>query len=217
MGSTARVASVRPRAASSRVKRAVDIAGSLLLLVVLSPLITGVASIVRIRLGRPVFFRQSRPGLGERPFILVKFRTMTDSRDSSGRLLPDERRLTGLGRLLRSTSLDELPELLNVLRGEMSLVGPRPLLVEYLALYSRRQARRHEVHPGLTGLAQVSGRNLLSWPQKLEADVSYIENWSLWLDVTIIWKTIGQVLGRRGITPRDLMSVPPFRGEARDE
>jgi len=207
---------VSSRAASSRAKRALDIAVSLLLLAVLSPLLACVAAMVRIRLGSPVFFRQVRSGQGERPFVLVKFRTMTDARDSSGRVLPDERRVTRIGDILRSTSVDELPELVNVLRGDMSLVGPRPLLVEYLELYSRRQARRHEVRPGITGLAQVSGRNLLSWPQKLEADVSYIENWSFWLDMKILGHTIGKVLGRRGITPRDLTSVPLFRGEASD-
>lgn len=205
-----------PRAASSRAKRALDIAVSLLLLAVLLPLLACLAAMVRIRLGSPVIFRQVRPGLGERPFVLVKFRTMVDARDSSGRVLPDERRVTRIGGILRSTSVDELPELVNVLRGDMSLVGPRPLLVEYLGLYSPRQARRHEVRPGITGLAQVSGRNLLSWPEKLEADVWYIENWSFWLDVKIIGQTIGKVLGRRGITPRDLTSVPRFRGEASD-
>jgi len=189
---------------------------SLLLLAVLLPLLACLAAMVRIRLGSPVIFRQVRPGLGERPFVLVKFRTMVDARDSSGRVLPDERRVTRIGGILRSTSVDELPELVNVLRGDMSLVGPRPLLVEYLGLYSPRQARRHEVRPGITGLAQVSGRNLLSWPEKLEADVWYIENWSFWLDVKIIGQTIGKVLGRRGITPRDLTSVPRFRGEASD-
>ena len=204
------------RAASSRAKRALDIAVSLLLLAVLLPLLACLAAMVRIRLGSPVIFRQVRPGLGERPFVLVKFRTMVDARDSSGRVLPDERRVTRIGGILRSTSVDELPELVNVLRGDMSLVGPRPLLVEYLGLYSPRQARRHEVRPGITGLAQVSGRNLLSWPEKLEADVWYIENWSFWLDVKIIGQTIGKVLGRRGITPRDLTSVPRFRGEASD-
>ncbi len=205
-----------PRAASSRAKRALDIAVSLLLLAVLLPLLACLAAMVRIRLGSRVIFRQVRPGLGERPFVLVKFRTMVDARDSSGRVLPDERRVTRIGGILRSTSVDESPELVNVLRGDMSLVGPRPLLVEYLGLYSPRQARRHEVRPGITGLAQVSGRNLLSWPEKLEADVWYIENWSFWLDVKIIGQTIGKVLGRRGITPRDLTSVPRFRGEASD-
>jgi sugar transferase EpsL len=207
---------MRAQGAYDPVKRVIDFVVGSLALAILSPLLAAIAALVWLRLGNPVFFRQIRPGLGERPFTLIKFRTMTDARDARGSLLPDERRLLPLGRFLRSTSLDELPELMNVLRGEMSLVGPRPLLMEYLPLYSARQRRRHEVRPGISGLAQVSGRNLLSWPRKLEMDVAYVEHRSLWLDLKIIAKTLVGVLGRQGITPLDMQTMPPFRGEGRD-
>jgi lipopolysaccharide/colanic/teichoic acid biosynthesis glycosyltransferase len=193
-----------------------DVVVSSLALVFLSPFLAIIAILVRLQLGGPVLFRQTRPGLGERPFTLIKFRSMTDARDTTGALLPDEDRLRPLGRLLRSASLDELPELVNVLRGEMSLVGPRPLLMEYLLRYSARQRRRHEVRPGLTGLAQVRGRNLLSWTEKLELDVVYVDAWSLWLDLKIMGKTLVGVIGREGITPRDMETVPPFQGEGSD-
>jgi len=208
---------LRSRAASDPAKRALDIVLSALAIAILSPLLAGIAIFVRLRLGSPILFEQTRPGLEGRPFTLIKFRSMTDARDAQGALLPDERRLTRLGRLIRSASLDELPELVNVLKGQMSLVGPRPLLMDYLPRYSARQRRRHEVRPGLTGLAQVSGRNFLSWADKLELDVWYIDNWSLWLDLKIIASTFVDVLGRRGITPRGAETVPPFRGEGPED
>jgi len=194
------------------VKRLIDIAVSLLALVVLSPLLACVALMVRARLGSPVLFRQERPGLGGAPFRLAKFRTMTDARDSEGNLLPDSVRLTPFGQWLRSTSIDELPELWNVLRGDMSLVGPRPLLMQYLPLYSEQQQRRHEVRPGLTGLAQVEGRNALTWEQKFAADVRYVERQSLSLDLQIIARTVGMILRREGISAAGEATMPPFTG-----
>lgn len=174
------------------------------------PLLSLIAVVVRWRLGSPVFFRQVRPGREEGLFGLVKFRTMRDDRDAAGQILPDAQRLTPFGRWLRSTSLDELPELWNVLKGEMSLVGPRPLLVRYLDRYTPEQRRRHEVPPGLTGWAQINGRNALSWEEKFALDVWYVENRTLWLDVTILWQTIGQVLGRRGISAQGEATMPEF-------
>jgi lipopolysaccharide/colanic/teichoic acid biosynthesis glycosyltransferase len=167
---------------------------------------------VRRELGSPVFFCQMRPGLHGRPFRMIKFRTMTDARGSDGRLLPDADRLTAFGRFLRASSLDELPELWNVLKGDMSLVGPRPLLVEYLPLYSRVQARRHDVRPGITGWAQVNGRNALSWDRKLELDVWYVDNRSLWLDFRILWLTLRKVLARDGISAPGEATMPRFTG-----
>jgi lipopolysaccharide/colanic/teichoic acid biosynthesis glycosyltransferase len=167
---------------------------------------------VRRELGSPVFFCQMRPGLHGRPFRMIKFRTMTDARGSDGRLLPDADRLTAFGRFLRASSLDELPELWNVLKGDMSLVGPRPLLVEYLPLYSRVQARRHDVRPGITGWAQVNGRNALSWDRKLELDVWYVDNRSLWLDLRILWLTLRKVLAREGISAPGEATMPRFTG-----
>ncbi len=167
---------------------------------------------VRRRLGSPVFFTQLRPGLGGKPFKMLKFRTMTDACDVSGVLLPDEARLTPFGKWLRSTSLDELPELLNVLRGDMSLVGPRPLLVEYLPLYSAVQARRHEVRPGITGWAQVNGRNAISWEEKFKLDVWYVDNQSLWLDIKILWLTVKKVLAREGVSAHGEATMPKFTG-----
>jgi lipopolysaccharide/colanic/teichoic acid biosynthesis glycosyltransferase len=167
---------------------------------------------VRRELGSPVFFCQMRPGLHGRPFRMIKFRTMTDARGSDGRLLPDADRLTAFGRFLRASSLDELPELWNVLKGDMSLVGPRPLLVEYLPLYSRVQARRHDVRPGITGWAQVNGRNALSWDRKLELDVWYVDNRSLWLDLRILWLTLRKVLARDGISAPGEATMPRFTG-----
>lgn len=197
-------------------KRCLDIAGSLAALVVLSPLIAIVALLIRVRLGRPVFFTQQRPGLEGRPFTIVKFRTMADVRDGDGHLLPDSDRMTRLGRLLRAWSLDELPELVNVVRGEMSLVGPRPLLPGYLDQYSRRQARRHEVRPGITGWAQVNGRNLTRWHERLEMDVWYVENWSLRLDVSILVNTLRSVFARTGISHDGHATMPLFSNDARD-
>ncbi|WP_307697526.1 sugar transferase [Variovorax paradoxus] len=164
------------------------------------------------KLGKPVFFRQDRPGLGGRPFEMVKFRTMTDARDINGQLLPDAERLTPFGRFLRSSSLDELPELWNVLKGEMSLVGPRPLLMEYLPLYSAEQARRHEVRPGITGWAQVNGRNALSWEEKFKLDVWYVDNRTLWLDIKILWLTVRKVLVREGISAAGEATMSRFAG-----
>ncbi len=176
------------------------------------PILGVVAVLVRIKLGSPVFFRQERPGLGARIFEMIKFRTMTDQRDGTGQLLPDAVRLTAFGKFLRSTSLDELPELWNVIRGDMSLVGPRPLLVQYLERYSARQARRHEVRPGITGLAQVMGRNSISWEEKFEWDVRYVETQSLGLDLKILFLTIKAVLFRTGISAAGDATMPEFMG-----
>ncbi|MDL9998089.1 sugar transferase [Variovorax sp. J22P240] len=167
---------------------------------------------VRVRIGSPVFFVQTRPGLKGLPFEMVKLRTMTDGRDVQGNLLPDAQRLMPFGRFLRSTSLDELPELWNVLKGEMSLVGPRPLLMEYLPLYSAEQARRHEVRPGITGWAQINGRNALSWEEKFKLDAWYVDNQSLWLDVKILWLTVKKVLVREGISASGEATMPKFTG-----
>ncbi len=194
-------------------KRAADVIISVLGLILVSPVMLVVAFVIRIRLGSPVFFRQIRPGLGGQRFEMIKFRTMADSIDSNGDLLPDVDRLTGFGRFLRSTSLDELPELWNVLCGKMSLVGPRPLLVEYLPLYSDRQARRHEVLPGITGLAQVKGRNALSWNEKFDLDVWYVDNKSVHLDLAILWWTFRSVLGREGVSAVGSVTMPPFGGD----
>lgn len=181
-------------------KRAMDVVGGGAGLVVLSPVLVVLAVLVRLRLGSPVLFRQVRPGLHGRPFVVHKFRTMTEARGADGELLPDAERLTSFGRWLRRTSLDELPELWDVLRGEMSLVGPRPLLMEYLDHYTDRQQTRHQVRPGMTGLAQVSGRNALDWEQRLELDARYVERASPWLDVRILWRTLLIVARREGIT-----------------
>lgn len=197
----------------SPLKRALDVALSLMGLVVLSPVLLCTALAVAVKLGRPVLFRQRRPGLNGKPFYMLKFRTMTDGRDKKGDLLPDEVRLTAFGKLLRSTSLDELPELLNVLKGDMSLVGPRPLLMEYLSLYSPEQARRHQVRPGITGWAQVNGRNTLSWEDKFALDVWYVDNWSIKLDLRILAKTVGAVFKRQGISSGGHATMPPFDGK----
>lgn len=174
-----------------------------------------IALCVALKLGRPVLFIQTRPGLNGKPFRMYKFRTMTDERDANGQLLPDHVRLTRFGRLLRSTSLDELPELLNVLRGEMSLVGPRPLLMQYLPLYNDHQRRRHEVRPGITGWAQINGRNAISWEQKFDLDVWYVDNRSLWLDIRILFLTIWKVFKRDGISQEGEATVAPFGGSDR--
>lgn len=196
-------------------KRLVDIIVSVAALVVLSPVIAVTALLVRVNLGSPVLFRQVRPGLDERPFGLAKFRSMTDARDAHGELLPDALRLPPFGRWLRATSLDELPGLWNVLCGDMSLVGPRPLLMQYLPLYSTEQRRRHEVRPGLTGLAQVEGRNALTWDEKFAADVRYVDRQSLWLDLTIIARTVTMILRRDGISAPGEATMPPFTGTSR--
>jgi lipopolysaccharide/colanic/teichoic acid biosynthesis glycosyltransferase len=193
-------------------KRLMDLALTLPLALLALPLMVLVAVLVRWRLGAPVLFRQVRPGFREAPFTLYKFRTMRDCRDSDGRLLPDADRLTPLGRFLRSTSLDELPELWNVIRGDMSLVGPRPLRMEYLPLYSPRQRRRHEVRPGLTGWAQVNGRNAIPWEDRFEFDLWYVENRSLLLDLRILLRTVEVTLSRRGVAAPGEATMPPFRG-----
>jgi sugar transferase EpsL len=194
------------------VKRAFDAAGAALLLVLLSPLLAVIAIIVRIALGSPVLFRQRRPGLHGRPFLLLKFRTMSERRGPGGDLLADAERLTRVGRLLRRTSLDELPELLNVLAGDMSLVGPRPLLMEYLPLYTPEQMRRHEVRPGLTGWTQVNGRNALSWEDKFALDVWYVDHRSVRLDLEILARTVREVLTGRGVSASGHATMEEFRG-----
>ena len=183
-------------------------------LLVIWPVVLLLAVLVRLKLGSPVFFRQQRPGLNGRPFMMYKFRTMTDDRDSGGNLLPDSDRLTRFGMFLRGSSLDELPELINVLKGDMSLVGPRPLLMEYLPLYSPRQSRRHEVHPGITGWAQINGRNAIRWEEKFELDVWYVDNRSLWLDIRILWMTFAKVFKREGISQDGQATMEKFRGTA---
>jgi lipopolysaccharide/colanic/teichoic acid biosynthesis glycosyltransferase len=196
------------------VKRAFDLTVALIALILLAIPIGLVALCVRVRLGTPVFFRQQRPGLGGRPFGMLKFRTMTDARDAGGALLPDGQRLPPFGVSLRASSLDELPGLFNVLKGEMSLVGPRPLLMQYLPLYSAHQARRHEVRPGITGWAQVNGRNALSWEEKFDYDIWYVDNRSLWVDLRILWFTVKKVLNRDGISAAGEATMPAFRGSA---
>jgi sugar transferase EpsL len=191
-------------------KRVFDIVVSAVALTVLAPVIGLIALAVWRTMGRPVLFRQARPGLHGKPFVMYKFRTMRDLRDAEGNLLPDEARLTPFGRWLRTTSLDELPELVNVLRGEMSLVGPRPLLMEYLERYTPEQARRHEVKPGITGWAQIHGRNNLSWEERLRLDVWYVDHWSLWLDLKILWRTLWMVLRREGISAQGHATMPRF-------
>lgn len=193
-------------------KRIFDIVLAIFGLLVLSPVILLLSILVRVKLGRPVFFTQLRPGLNGKPFKMIKFRTMRHGVDKNGKPLPDGERMTEFGRALRSTSLDELPELWNVLKGEMSLVGPRPLLMQYLPLYSIEQSRRHEVRPGVTGWAQVNGRNLLSWDQKFELDTWYVDNKSFWLDVKIIFLTVKKVLVRDGISQRGNETMEPFTG-----
>ena len=194
-------------------KRLMDIVLSGMALIVLSPVLLVTAILVRTKLGSPVLFSQQRPGKDEKIFKLYKFRSMTDARDENGNLLPDEVRLTKFGKLLRSTSLDELPELWNIFKGDMSIVGPRPLLVKYLPRYNERQKHRHDVTPGLTGWAQVNGRNTLSWEDKFELDVWYTENISFELDMKIIFMTVMKVLKRDGINSETAATMEEFRGE----
>jgi len=194
------------------IKRVSDLLLSLLAILLLLPLLVLLAILVRIKLGSPILFRQERPGLHGKPFIMFKFRTMTDARDTGGQLLPDDKRLTPLGRFLRQTSLDELPELINVLRGEMSLVGPRPLLMEYLDYYTPEQMRRHDVLPGITGWTAVNGRNALSWDEKFSLDLWYIDHQSLWLDLKILYLTIWKVLERGGVSQPGRDTVDKFQG-----
>ncbi|KKX58427.1 sugar transferase [Pseudomonas putida] len=193
-------------------KRLFDIVASVLGLILLSPVIAIVAYLIRKRLGSPILFRQVRPGLGGKPFEMIKFRTMRDAFDTHGHPLPDAERMTDFGRFLRSSSLDELPELWNVIRGDMSLVGPRPLLMEYLPLYDHVQVRRHDARPGVTGWAQINGRNALSWEEKFKLDVWYVDNQSLWLDLKIIFLTIKKVLIRDGISAEGEVTMTKFTG-----
>lgn len=194
------------------IKRPLDFVMALLAIILLSPLLLLVAFLVKIKLGSPIIFKQERPGLNEKIFVMYKFRTMTDEKDENGELLPDSIRLTKFGRFLRSTSLDELPELINILKGDMSFVGPRPLLVQYLPLYNEYQKRRHEVRPGLTGLAQVNGRNAISWEEKFKLDVEYVDNVTFIGDLKIIFLTIKKVFNREGITSENSATMEPFRG-----
>lgn len=194
-------------------KRALDLTLTLPAAVALAPVGLLVAGLIRIKLGSPVLFRQERPGLHGKCFELIKFRTMTDARDSAGSLLPDDNRLTRFGKFLRRTSLDEIPTLWNVLRGEMTLVGPRPLLVQYLGRYSARQQRRHEVRPGVTGWSQINGRNAISWDQKFDLDLWYVEHVSFLLDLTILFRTAWAVVTQRGIAAEGHATMPEFMGE----
>jgi lipopolysaccharide/colanic/teichoic acid biosynthesis glycosyltransferase len=195
------------------VKRLFDLAAAGFGVLVISPLILLLALLVWAVHGTPILFRQQRPGFKGRPFIIYKFRTMTDRTASDGTLLPDSERLTRLGRFLRSISLDELPELYNVLRGDMSLVGPRPLLMEYLELYSDEEMRRHEVVPGITGWAQVNGRNALSWDEKFKLDVWYVDHWSFWLDIRILFLTFWKMMKREGISQPGHATMEKFKGK----
>ena len=194
-------------------KRLFDFIFALISLVILSPIILATAILVRIFIGTPILFKQQRPGYKGQPFFIYKFRSMTNRLSRDGSLLPDAERLTRFGRLLRSLSLDELPELFNIVRGEMSFVGPRPLLMEYLPLYSPEQARRHAVVPGLTGWAQVNGRNTLDWPTRFNMDTWYVDNWSFWLDIKIIFLTVWKVISREGINQQGQPTMEYFKGE----
>jgi len=196
------------------IKRPMDIVISLCAIILFAPVIAVVALLVRIKLGSPVIFKQKRPGLNEKIFTLYKFRTMTEQKDENGNLLPDEVRLTRFGKILRSTSLDELPELFNILKGDMSIIGPRPLLVQYLPLYNDHQKRRHEVRPGLTGLAQVSGRNDISWEERFRLDIEYIDGISFIKDLKIILRTLYIVFGRHGINSSTSATMESFKGSS---
>lgn len=194
------------------IKRVLDIILSTMALLILSPVMLIIALLVRVKLGSPVVFRQARPGKEENIFYMYKFRTMTEEKDREGKLLPDEERLTAFGKKLRNSSLDELPELINILKGEMSIVGPRPLLVEYLPLYNQEQRKRHEIRPGLTGLAQVNGRNSIKWEEKFEYDIEYIKTVSAWTDIKIICQTIKKVWKKEGIQAGQSPTIEPFKG-----
>lgn len=195
-----------------RIKRVLEFIIALIGLILASPILLVVAILVKTKLGSPILFRQQRVGLNGEIFEMVKFRTMRDATDLEGNPLPDEERLTKFGQLLRKTSLDELPELWNVLKGDMSLVGPRPLLVEYLPLYSKEQMKRHDVRPGITGYAQVNGRNNISWTKKFELDVYYVDNFSLWLDIKILFQTVAKVLGQADINQEGNVTMEKFNG-----
>jgi lipopolysaccharide/colanic/teichoic acid biosynthesis glycosyltransferase len=198
-------------------KRLLDIIIASVALILLSPLYLYVYYKVRKNLGSPVLFRQVRPGLHGKPFEMIKFRTMTDERDERGNLLPNEQRLPKFGKMLRSTSLDEMPELWNVIKGDMSIVGPRPLLMDYLPLYNEEQAKRHKVRPGMTGYAQVNGRNAISWEKKFELDTWYVENQSIWLDFKIMFQTVKKVLIKEGINQSEEVTMTRFLGNKKDE
>ncbi|GAF65027.1 UDP-galactose phosphate transferase [Bacillus sp. TS-2] len=197
-------------------KRPMDFILSLMAIFVLSPVLLVVTLLVRTKLGSPVLFKQHRPGLNEKVFMMYKFRTMTDEKDEEGNLLPDSVRLTKFGKLLRSTSLDELPELFNILKGEMSIIGPRPLLVQYLPLYNNYQKKRHEVRPGLSGLAQISGRNAISWEEKFNLDVYYVQNVSFIEDCKIVLLTVKKVFVREGINSETAATIEPFKGTKKE-
>lgn len=194
------------------IKRFFDFVSALLALIVFSILLAVVAVLVKVKLGSPVIFKQERPGLNNKVFTLYKFRTMTDERDENGELLPDEVRLTKFGQFLRNTSIDELPELINILKGDMSVIGPRPLLVQYIPLYNEHQARRAEVKPGLSGWAQVNGRNSVTWEDKFDMDVYYVDNYSLALDIKILFMTVKNVIKREGISSDASATMEPFTG-----
>ena len=198
------------------IKRIIDFLTALLLLILLSPLLIFLVIIIRVKLGSPVLFKQIRPGLKGKPFTIYKFRTMTNKRDTQGKLLPDSQRLTSFGKLLRSTSLDELPELFNVLMGTMSLVGPRPLLMQYLERYTAEQMRRHDVRPGITGWAQVNGRNAISWEEKFKLDTWYVDHQSMILDIKILSITFLKTIKREGITQPGEATMKEFMGNSTD-
>ena len=193
-------------------KRIFDLIIATLGLIILSPFILLTAILARIFLGTPILFRQTRPGYKGKPFTVYKFRSMTDARDAQGNLLSDDVRLTRFGKFLRASSIDELPELFNILRGEMSFIGPRPLLMEYLPLYSPEQMRRHDVHPGLTGWAQVNGRNALDWQTRFALDVWYVDHWSFWLDIKIVFTSLWKVIQREGINQPGQATIEYFKG-----
>jgi lipopolysaccharide/colanic/teichoic acid biosynthesis glycosyltransferase len=194
------------------IKRLCDFFAALIGLLILAPVLAVIACAIYIRMGSPIMFKQPRPGKNGEIFTFYKFRTMTDERDSTGKLLPDEKRLTAIGQFIRKTSLDEFPQLWNVLKGDMSLVGPRPLLVAYLDRYTPEQGRRHEVKPGITGWAQINGRNTLSWEEKFKLDVWYVDNWSLWLDLKILFLTVIKVIQREGISHPNYATMTEFQG-----
>ncbi|MEZ9269178.1 sugar transferase [Vibrio splendidus] len=198
-------------------KRLFDFLASLIALILLAPVIALVAWKIRKNLGSPVLFRQTRPGLNGRPFEMMKFRSMKDAVDAKGNLLPDDERMTPFGDKLRSSSLDELPGLWNVLKGDMSLVGPRPLLVQYLPLYNKEQVRRHDVRPGITGWAQINGRNAISWEEKFALDVWYVDNKTLWLDIKVLFMTVKKVFVKEGISADDHVTMPEFKGSKNEK
>ena len=199
------------------IKRPLDFILSLISIILLSPLLLIVAILVRVKLGKPIIFKQQRPGKNEKIFTLYKFRTMTDEKDEEGNLLPDSERLTKFGKFLRSTSLDELPELINIIKGEMSIVGPRPLLVEYLPFYTEREKHRHDVNPGLTGLAQISGRNAIEWEEKFEEDIEYVNNITFIQDTKIILKTFVKVFKKEGINQEGNATMRKFEGAKKEK